>query len=186
MSDPLEDILKKASEGDLNAFESIYKSTSQFVYNVAFRIVSNREDAEEVTQEVFLNVYHSLKEFRFQSSFKTWVYRIAVNCALNRVKKTSKERSQTVEYDERLNPVATAHAAEAQMEKEHNEKMITWLLQSLNPDQRSCVVLRNMQGLSYQEIADVLKINVNTVRSRLKRAREALMNVKKEAQKNAL
>ena len=80
------DILKKASSGDISSFEMIYNRTSDFVYNVALRILNNNEDAEEVMQEVFLTVYHKLKYFRFESSIKTWIYRIAVNRAINLAK----------------------------------------------------------------------------------------------------
>ena len=94
MQDIPKETLIKAQEGDLESFENIYKETSGFVYNVAFRIVNNKQDAEEVVQDVFLNIYHNLKNFRFQSSFKTWAYRITVNCAINYVKKTGRERNR--------------------------------------------------------------------------------------------
>ena len=176
----LDDILIRASEGDLAAFEAVYKASASFVYNVAFRIVGNREDAEEVTQEVFLIVYNKLKGFRFESSFKTWVYRITANYAINFAKKISRTRNKTMEYDDTLfEPVASGDAR-AEIDKEHCNKVIEGLLEAVNPEQRACMVLRNIEGLSYQQIADTLKINVNTVRSRLKRAREKLLTLKKQ------
>lgn len=180
MQDISEDTLVKVSEGDLRSFETIYKAAAGFVYNVAFRVVGKKEDAEEVTQEVFMTVYHKLKTFRFQSSFKTWVYRIAVNSAINHAKKVSKERNRTVEYDENLNAVQAPDEAQARMEQEEKEKTVNALLKELSPEQRACMVLRNMEGLSYQEIAEVLDINLNTVRSRLKRGRETLVSLSKE------
>src|SRR6202012_2453064 len=98
MEEISKDILVRASEGDMQAFEQVYKASSSFVYNVALRVVENREDALEVSQEVFLNIHHNLKRFRFESSFKTWVYRITANCAINFAKKTS--RSKTVPFEE--------------------------------------------------------------------------------------
>ena len=80
----------------------IYKDISGFVYNVAFRITGNKQDAEEVTQEVFLIIYHKLKNFRFQSSLKTWAYRITVNCAINHSKKMFRETDRIKEYGETL------------------------------------------------------------------------------------
>ena len=179
MQELTQDTLAKAAQGDMQAFETVYKSVSSFVYNVAYRVVGNKEDAEEVAQEVFVNVYHQLKEFRFESSFKTWTYRITVNQAINMAKKLSKTRNKTTAYDEQID-VGTAADVEANIEKEHNDKMIEDLLNALNPDQRACIVLRNIEGLSYEEIAQSLKININTVRSRLKRAREHLLALRKQ------
>jgi RNA polymerase sigma-70 factor (ECF subfamily) len=170
-----EDILIKASRGDTDAFEKIYRATSGFVYNVAFRIANNKEDAEEVTQEVFLTIYRKLKNFRFQSSFRTWVYKITTNSAINYSKKRSKEKNRTVEYNDDIKIVNVHGEMEEKIDKEHQEETITSMLEILNPGQRACIVLRNIEGLSYQEIAESLEININTVRSRLKRAREILL-----------
>ena len=173
------DIIIKAQEGDIGSFEIIYKATVGFVYNVAYRIVYNTQDAEEVTQEVFLNVYNKLKKFRLEASLKTWIYRITVNCAINYSKKESRERKKKTEYHDNLNPwqVLNESTADSHLHKE----IIETFLKILNPDQRICVVLRNIEGLSYQQIAETLKISINTVRSRLKRAREKLLAMRKEA-----
>ena len=179
MEDISEDILVRASQGESQAFEDVYKATSSFVYNVALRVVNNREDAREVTQEVFLIIYDKLKSFRFESSFKTWVYRITANYAINFAKKYS--RMKTVPYDEALGEGASTSEVEAHMDQEHQSRLIENLLGEINPDQRACVVLRNIEGLSYQEIAKALNININTVRSRLKRAREKLLTLRKQA-----
>ncbi|MBF0505129.1 MAG: RNA polymerase sigma factor [Candidatus Omnitrophica bacterium] len=178
MQDISEDILTRASQGDIQAFEEVYKTTSSFVYNVALRIVNNQEDAKEVTQEVFIIIYNKLKNFRFESAFKTWVYRITANYAINFAKKNS--RIKTAPFDEALGEGAVENEAEAHIEEEHQSQAVENLLKEINPDQRACVVLRNIEGLSYQEIAKALNININTVRSRLKRAREKLMAVKQQ------
>lgn len=180
MDDISEDIIVQAASGDLKAFEAIYKSASSFVYNIAWRIVQNKEDAEEVTQEVFLILYHKLKSFRFESSFKTWVYRITANSAVNFAKKHSRHKDKSVEYDEQIMPVAVQSEVHENMAKQEQEKKIEALLSHINPDQRACIVLRNIQGLSYEEIAETLKININTVRTRLKRAREKMLSIRKQ------
>lgn len=184
MQDINKEIFIKAQEGDLSSFEIIYKETSGFVYNVALRVVANKQDAEEVTQEVFLRVYHSLKKFRFQSSFKTWVYRITMNCAINHLRKISRENVKKVSYKEDLD-IFGAKPGEQDIDgsRDNKEKMVNFLLKNLNSDQRTCVILRNIEGLSYQEIADVLKTNINTVRTRLKRAREKMLSLRKEVYK---
>ena len=186
MQEISQDILVKASQGDFESFEVLYKAASSFVYNVAYRVVGNREDAEEITQEVFLTVHRKLKDFRFQASFKTWIYRVTLNSAINYAKKVSKERNRTVEYDENLNAVGVPEEIRKDLDRESHQITIDTLLNMLNPEQRACVVLRNIEGLSYQEIAEALGININTVRSRLKRGREALMALKNEVVKNEL
>jgi RNA polymerase sigma-70 factor (ECF subfamily) len=177
MEDISKDILIKASQGDMPAFEQVYKASSSFVYNVALRVVNNREDALEVAQEVFMTIFHKLKDFRFESSFKTWAYRITANAAINFAKKNS--RVKTVPFEESFGDASVASDVHAEMEQEDSEHLVEKLLGELNPDQRACVVLRDIQGLSYEEIAQALGININTVRSRLKRSREKLISLKK-------
>jgi RNA polymerase sigma-70 factor, ECF subfamily len=187
MQDILKETLIKAQEGDFESFENIYKETSGFVYNVALRIVNNKQDAEEVVQDVFLNIYHNLRGFRFQSSFRTWAYRIAVNCAINHVKKMGREKNRVKEYGNNLMQVGqTSQEPEIDKLNDGQERIISSLLGVLDVNQRACIVLRNIEGLSYQEISSTLKININTVRSRLKRAREKLLSFGKEGIKNEL
>jgi RNA polymerase sigma-70 factor (ECF subfamily) len=151
---------------------------------VALRVVNNTEDAREVTQEVFLIVYNKLKSFRFESSFKTWVYRITANYAINFAKKAS--RTKTVAFDEAWGEGVSPSEVQAHMDQDYQSRLVEHLLGEIPPDQRACVVLRNIEGLSYQEIAQALKININTVRSRLKRAREKLLSLKGNLQGKGL
>lgn len=180
------DILIRASRGEPQAFEELYKASSSFVYNVALRVVNNREDALEVAQEVFMIIHHKLKTFRYESSFKTWVYRITANTAINFAKKYSREK--TVPFEEGLGlpsgiqqgEGAVFNEAKANLDQEYHGQLVENLLKELNPDQRACVVLRDLQGLSYEEIAQALNININTVRTRLKRSREKLISIRKK------
>lgn len=171
------DLLRQAAQGDIQAFEEIYKFTSSFVYSVALRTVRNREDAQEITQEVFLKVFKNLKDFKFKSSFKTWIYRITVNTALNVIKKTGQDLRRQVAYNENMTIENTRpeNATDGILAGRDNEKKVNDLLAVLAPEYRVCIVLREIQGLSYEEIAQTLKTNINTVRSRLKRARGILL-----------
>ena len=176
MQDISGEIVRKAQGGDLEAFENIYKAASGFVYNVALRVVNNAQDAEEVTQDVFLNIHRHLRDFRFQCSFKTWAYRIAVNCAVNRVKSVIREKSRKKEYgNELVRAGKTIQGGEPGGASRDREETVASLLDLLDVDQRACLVLRGIEGLSYKEIAGVLKVNINTVRTRLKRSREKLL-----------
>jgi len=165
----------KAREGEKAAFEAIYRAASGFVYTVALRITNNPQEAEEVTQDVFLKVYRHLAEFEFRSSFTTWLYRISVNTALNAYKRLARERSRRVDLSDTSDRQEFAVAAPEVGQDEDNERRVARLLEKLKPHQRACIALREFEGLSYQQIAEVLKVKINTVRSRLKRAREVLL-----------
>ncbi len=184
MNDITNQTIEKAANGDIDAFELIYRKCCSFVHNVAFRIVTTQDDAEEVTQEVFISVYRNLKNFRFNASFKTWIYRITINTAVNLSKKWDRNRRREVSFDESEMAVAGRSGTDASVEKQDQDAYIASLLNQLNEDQKVCLILRSIEGLSYAEIADVLNININTVRTRIKRGREKLLNFKKEVMNN--
>lgn len=180
-----QEIIQKAQGGDMQAFEKIYRIASGFVYSVSLRIIRNKEHAEDVTQEVFLKLYTHLGQFRFQSAFTTWLYRITVNTALNHCRKRAKDLTGGINFHEIEGSIASSHT-QTRIEHQENREIIAILLDRLNPDQRACLVLREIEGLSYKEISNVLKIKVNTVRSRLKRAREILLTNRREVMGNEL
>ena len=175
MQDIKEDVIIKAREGDVDSFKKIYDVFCDYVYTIVFRILGNKEDTEEIVQDVFLKIHDKLKSFKFRSSFKTWMYRIAVNASFNAYKKRKKDFEKKAYFDERFTNTKEVNNSLQHGLEEENESLITKLLGILKPEQRACVVLRNVESLSYKEIADTLKININTVRTRLKRARESLL-----------
>lgn len=180
------DIIKKASRGDLDAFEKIYRTYAGFVFNVSLRVTNNREIAKDVSQEVFLNVHKKLKNFRFDSSLKTWLYRIAMNMAINTAKKEYKIKEKALKaYVEGPTPLWKNNINE-HMDQVDKEQRLNMLLGKLHPEDRACIVLKHIEGLSCQDIADVLKMNVNTVKTKLRRAREKLMTLRKDVAKNEL
>lgn len=169
------EILEKAAEGDIAAFEEVYKSTSSFVYNVALKITRNSAQAEEVTQDVFMKIYHKLNDFDYRCAFKTWLYRITVNTAINQYNKSHREEKGRVDYDGIVESLPGSSSTEENAIQSENEQRLNILLDALTPEHKACLILREIEGLSYEEISAALKIPVNTVRSRLKRAREALL-----------
>ncbi|MFH1898838.1 MAG: sigma-70 family RNA polymerase sigma factor [Candidatus Desantisbacteria bacterium] len=176
MSEISSEILTRAGNGDIKAFEQVYNEFSGFVYNVSLKITRNSHDAEEVTQDTFMKIYRKLKTFGFCSSFKTWVYRIAVNTAINYQRSSIKKESQKVDFETVALTISDDKAtAEDNIIRQEDVVQLDLLLKTLKPEHRVCLILREIEGLSYQEMASVLEIPVNTVRSRLKRAREALM-----------
>ncbi len=181
MQDIPTQIIQAAQAGDMEAFRDIYKSSSGLVYSIAYRMTADRDLAYDVAQEVFVKVFRNLKAFEFRSAFKTWLYRIAVNTAINALRRKPRELfleeiMENPESDPRVSVVDNG-----KFDQQDAKAKLDILLQQLNPDQRSCIILREIQGLNYKEIAQALKININTVRSRLARARQGLMNAARNA-----
>lgn len=174
-------LIERLRQGEEYAYEELLNRFQQPVYNLVYRLMSDSSDSNDVVQEVFLKVFRNVGSFRAQSSLKTWIYRIAVNEAHNHRRWFSRHRKQEVgleredrdqNYQDTLSdpgrsPFDLAANQEAQ-------QMIEAALEGLNPSFRTAVVLRDIEDLSYEEIADILQIHLGTVKSRIMRGREAL------------
>jgi RNA polymerase sigma-70 factor (ECF subfamily) len=168
--------------GDNSAYEELVHKFQQPVYNLVSRLMSDPDDAGDVVQEVFLKVFRSIGSFRGQSSLKTWIYRIAVNEGYNHRRWFSRHRKQEVGLDSEIEgtrtyqdvlPDPTRSPFDSASDHETHE-LIERGLETLNPKFRAAVVLRDIEDLSYEEIADVLQVSLGTVKSRILRGREAL------------
>ena len=176
MQEIREETIRAAAQGDRHAFRIIYQQFCDYVYGLAARILGQEQDAEEVTQDVFVQVYLRLKNFRFEASLKTWIYRITVNTAYNYYKKNKRRYKRIADYRREAEHVVSAgQGIEA---CEDYQELIGRLLSALPQEQRTCIILRSIENLSYEEISEVLNVNINTVRSRVMRAREKLMSMK--------
>jgi RNA polymerase sigma-70 factor, ECF subfamily len=170
--------LRNAQE---HAYEALIVRYQQPVYNLVYRLLNDPSDASDVVQEVFLKVFRNIGSFRGQSSLKTWVYRIAVNEAHNHRRWFCRHRKQEIgleredeerSYQDTLSdPGRTPYEIAANEEAHH---ILEEAMQKLNPTFRAAVVLRDLEDMSYEEIADILQINLGTVKSRIMRGREAL------------
>jgi len=167
--------INRAQSGDIHAFEDLYKKASGFVYNVALSVTNNKSDADEITQDVFIKIYKNIGKFRSLSSIKTWIYRIAVNTAINHKKASQKHTENREDPETAFRSIAAKERVRDNVAKKDAKERISKLLTILNPDQRACILLREIEGLDYKEIANVLGVNINTVRTRLKRARRKLI-----------
>ena len=178
-------LIEQAQSGDREAFEQLVRRHDRDILRLAFHMLGNREEAREVFQETFLKAYRSLSRFRFESSFYTWIYRIAINQARNRWRWwRRRRRDATVSLDAPDGPfgqplTATLKAAhgydpENQTLAREREKVLREALRTLGRSYRETVILRDIEGFSYEEIATTLGISVGTVKSRLSRGREEL------------
>ncbi len=176
MREIAKETIEMASRGDINAFEEIYRHYSSRVYTVALGITRNQQDAEEATQDVFVKAFRSLKNFRFGSSLGTWLHRITINTAITIYNKRARHGAASLQYDETKDTqTATPSMRQNEAARQDAKARVAAILDNISPEHRSCIVLREIEGFNYKEMADTLSIPLNTVRSRLKRAREALV-----------
>ncbi len=161
MQDPDPRVLARARTGDVGAFEELVRDYQADVWRFAYHFTRDRQMAEDVTQEAFLRAFRFLPTFRGDAKFTSWLFRIARNCALDAIRRRA---GQTREHPPPLGPPdgqarAELHAALAAVSPEHREPFL----------------LIEVFGLSYREAADVLNVRVGTVKSRMHRARRAMM-----------
>jgi len=158
----------------------LYRESAGFVYNVALRISGNTFVAEEATQEVFVKAFRHASSFRAQADVKTWLYRITVNTTLDITRKQKRESGRRISYDEDIvEKAGGCDDVEKTMTAVAARTTIQKLLDILPEEQKTCIILRELEGLSYGEIARTLEININTVRTRIKRARARLLEAAK-------
>jgi RNA polymerase sigma-70 factor, ECF subfamily len=182
---PQREILDRIDSGISSTFEELFERYNSMVFNLAYQILGDREEALDVAQEVFLAIYQKMDSFRGESSLKTWIYRIAVRRAANRFRWWNRLRRRgTVSLEEHLskspeselswNLTSRAKSPEdALLLQEEREKVKRMLLE-LPLHQRIAVIMRDIEGLSYEEIAESLNVSLGTIKSRIARGREIL------------
>ena len=178
------ELLKAVLAGDTTAYRGLVEKYQGRVYSMVYGMLRNREDARDATQEAFVKAYNSLDRFRLESSFYTWLYRIAMNLSIDLIRKR-KRRKQT-SFDEAIaardddGGIADLHHGDSPtkaLERKQLYGRIMEALDTLPEDQRQAVLLRELEGLSYKEISEILDIPEGTVMSRLFYARKKLQKI---------
>jgi RNA polymerase sigma-70 factor, ECF subfamily len=173
-------LIKRVQRGDKTAFDVLVLKYQQRVVNLVSRFVRNHADALDITQDAFLKAYRALPNFRGDSAFYTWLYRIAVNTAKNFLA-TQSRRSGDLHQD--ISEIEQIEANDALRDKATPERLllrdeiqstVIAAIDELPEDLRMAIMLREVEGLSYEEIANVMECPIGTVRSRIFRAREAV------------
>lgn len=173
-------LVQKAKAGDRDAFAALVSAYEGKIYNLALRYLGNREDAMDASQEVFLRVFRFLPGFQEESGFSTWIYRIGVNVCKDMLAKRAKRGELSLELPDEEEDYRTTEVAdsrydpEAIVEQADLRESLAEAIGQLPQQQREMIVLRDIQGLSYEEIGQVLSLEAGTVKSRLSRARENL------------
>lgn len=175
-------LVEALQAGDEAAYEELLERFQQPVFSLVQRLIDDPADASDVTQDVFLKVFRNISQFRGQSTLKTWIYRIAVNEGHNRRRWFGRHRRPEVGLENgdengRSYADCLSDASRSPFDlvlNEERREAIERSLANLNPVFRSAVVLRDIEDLSYEEIADLLEVSLGTVKSRILRGREAL------------
>ncbi|HEU5138223.1 MAG TPA: RNA polymerase sigma factor RpoE [Steroidobacteraceae bacterium] len=174
-------LVKRVQRGDKTAFDLLVRKYQHKVVKLVLRYVRNPAEAEDIAQEAFIKAYRALPQFRGDSAFYTWMYRIAINTAKNSL--ASRDRSP-IAYDLDLNDPEESHSVQTKLQDpdtpegmaltEEIRQIVNSAIEGLPEELKTAIVLRELDGLSYEEIAAAMECPVGTVRSRIFRAREAI------------
>jgi RNA polymerase sigma-70 factor (ECF subfamily) len=178
IDDPDKELVERWQAGDESAFEELIRLHERRVYRLLYRMMGSKEDAEDLTQETFLSLHRHGHRFRAEARFSTFVYRVAANAALNRRRSLGRGRARVEKLKYRQEagddlPSSPRNPEDSTLGAELSEHVRT-ALDSLSPSLRMPVILYDIEGLAYGEIAKVLGIAEGTVKSRIHRARQAL------------
>ncbi|MCX8092667.1 MAG: sigma-70 family RNA polymerase sigma factor [Candidatus Goldbacteria bacterium] len=178
------ELIKKIIKGEKEYFREIINKYKNLIYNHSRNFLRNAQEAEDVTQEIFINIFNNLNRFRGDSKLSTWIYRITVNTCKNKLKQMKRLKANIIEEIDDDND-ETRKIIEDIRENEEKEpdnifkqknlrSAIYKNMKTLSDEQRTVIILRDINGLSYEEIAKIMKISVSAVKSKLFRARENL------------
>lgn len=174
-------LIEKCKQGDRRAFDTLIKNYEKRVYNLAYRLSGHYDEANDIAVDAFLRVFQALKHFRGDANFSTWLFRIVTNVYLDRRKRTRNKQHLSLEEYIELEENSVARQIEdpgptpsVVAEQRERQDMMQQAIGSLPDYQRAMIVLYHTEGLSYEEIADVMALPIGTVKSRLNRARLTL------------
>ena len=174
------ELVRRVKKGDKVAFDLLFSRYQHKILNLVSRYLRDQQDVEDVTQEAFIKAFRALPRFRGESAFYTWLYRIAINTAKNHLVARSRRPPgvdvdiDDAEFMDGTDVLRESESPEAVLSRDELSEVINATLSELPDDLRSAVTLREFDGLSYEQIAEIMDCPVGTVRSRIFRAREAI------------
>jgi RNA polymerase sigma-70 factor (ECF subfamily) len=173
-------IIQRAKEGDRSAFAELVDLYKDRVYHISYRMLGNRQEAEDVAQETFIRVYNNLTSYNPQYKFSTWIYRIATNLSIDYIRRRKQtlsldadiSGSEGLDWHDRFSDNSLGPEEEVLADEFQNE--VQGAIMDLNPKYRAVMVLRYIEDLSLQEISETVKLPISTIKTRIHRGREAL------------
>lgn len=166
------ELVRRCMRDDGFAWEEILRRYKKRIFNISYQFVGRMDEAEDLTQEIFFKVFHSLDKFNQDANFQYWVIRVSKNYCIDYYRKKRKERESMVDnMDQVITVLRSMSTPQLVLEEKERQQAIRESINSLPPILRSCIVLRNLYGYSYQDIARILGIPEGTVKSRINRGR---------------
>ncbi len=177
-----EKLISRAAAGDGAAFSELMSMHEKRMYAVALRMCSNREDAQDCLQDAMVRIYRSISGFKGQSSFSTWVYRITMNTCLDELRRRKSRNVTSLDtlVESGYSPSDNENTPEKHAVSSEQRRVLNEAIAELPEDMRSAIVLRDIQGFSYEEIAEMQEANIGTIKSRISRGREKLRQILRE------
>ncbi len=169
--------IEQILSGNSNAFSNIVDRHKNSVYNLAFRICGNREEAEEIAQDSFLKTYRSLKGFRMKSSFATWLYRIVYNTAVSQLRVRKRGVLSLEDFPVDATDFIGINSNEEEAEKEYRSSLINFALQKITAEERGLIGLYYYEEMNIEEISEVTGVSKSNIKVRLFRARQKMLEI---------
>lgn len=179
------ELIRRAKNGEKSAFEEIIGLYEKKVFSTIYYMVKNEHEVEDIAQEVFVKIYKNLKNFKEESSLYTWIYRITINVCIDEIKKKKNvvyidEKLQTDEGEVEFQLEDESKGPDELAEDEELKRKLTECIRKLPVDQSTMIILRDIKGFTYMEIAEMTKTNLGTVKSKINRARASLKRILEE------
>lgn len=175
-----ENLVKRLKSRDIKAFEELVSIYDKKIYNYAYGFTLNHEDSLDITQEVFLKVYRNIDKFQENSSISTWIYKITSNVCVDIIRKNNKNKTVAItpENEEIINQLQDSSASAEQIVENHElSDELSDSIKKLDYDAKQIIVMRDILELSYSEIAEILKLEDGTVKSKISRSRKKLREI---------